>query len=442
MFIFEPIRLDCSIKGEKSMGFDDLENNGGRGYIIRGVLTVASIMIYGWINYLLNSMALLGAGKMAAKQFENSDMAYVTSQFGMDFFKHLGVPALVLLAIIALIWWKPLRSFIKSGLVPLVLLTVLTASTSCYAYYNQSDYAEPFFILPNESAFFIPDVGNNKNGQASFQSEEYLREHKIAAKRFVIPHVKLENSAFWKDYYVPGGRLIIVDRTPYNREWVTESNRGTSSRNEGFPVQSKEGLNITVGVSIAASVSEDNAPKFLYRFGIKPPVGNRTRPEVIFTSVYYGHSLTEVMDGVVRDKVQALLGEEFTSRTFDQDNGAAGQIMADVQKKLTAYLDSVGVTLDYIGWADTFQFDPEVQSAINRRYIASQDQAIAQSLSPYTGTIQALAAADALRNFGQKTDGKLPSTLSLWWLPSSLNDFVSEWLKGSSPASGAPVKRK
>ena len=52
-----------------------------------------------------------------------------------------------------------------------------------------------------------------------------------------------------------------------------------------------------------------------------------------------------------------------------------------------------------------------MQHVINRRYVASQDQEIAKALGPYTDTITRLAAADALRNFGLKTDGHLPTTV-------------------------------
>lgn len=399
-------------------------NNSLRDRVVRGVFTIIAVLLYGWINYLLNPVSTLGSGKMAGKQFEDSDAAYAVSQWGMDFFRHLGVPAIVLLAVIVWIWWKPLKSRIKSGGVPLLAaLLVVFGSVQAFAYYDKTDYAEPYFILPNESAFYIPDVGENKDAQAKFGSEEYLRANKIPAKRFVIPHVKLENSGFFSNFYVPAGRLIVIDRTPFNREWVSSSTRGTDVKNQGFPVQSKEGLNITVGISIAASVLEEDSPKFLYRFGVKPPVGDRNRPEVIFTSVYYGRSLTEVMDGVVRQKVQALLGNEFTKRSFDEANAQAEQIMTNVQANLEKYLKAAGITLDYIGWADTFEFDRAVQDAINRRYIAIQDRAVAEQLNPYISTIQTLAIADALRSFGSKTDGKLPTNVSLWWLPSSIADF-------------------
>jgi regulator of protease activity HflC (stomatin/prohibitin superfamily) len=149
------------------------------------------------------------------------------------------------------------------------------------------------------------------------------------------------------------------------------------------------------------------------------------------------------MDDVGRKKVQTLVCDEVTARTFDQANTDASKIMESVKQKASEYFSAVGITLDFVGWADTFTFDPQVQEAVNRRYIASQDQAIAALLAPYTSTIQALAAADALRAFGHKTDGRLPTTIV--GLPTELGPLMSTLLKSGSAAvppgqtSGAPA---
>ena len=92
-------------------------------------------------------------------------------------------------------------------------------------------------------------------------------------------------------------------------------------------------------------------------------------------------------------------------------NAKGIEIMEAIKTKALAYFNSVGITLQFIGWADTFDFSPNVQDAINRRYIAAQDVEIAKQLSSYVGTIQALAAAETLRMFGAKSDGKLPTTI-------------------------------
>lgn len=98
------------------------------------------------------------------------------------------------------------------------LLATLVASTfltsPAYAFFQQTDKTEAYTILPNESAFWIPDVGDNKNSQTKLDSADYLNANKVALKRFVIPHAKLTNTggAWGWDYVVPTGRLIIVDQ--------------------------------------------------------------------------------------------------------------------------------------------------------------------------------------------------------------------------------------
>lgn len=393
----------------------------------RLVMTMIVIAMRWSASFMLNVPRTLVTGQVAGQQFDNSDMSYLTTQavFGGFSAAELITDGLVFLILLA-IWIGPIKRWLAA--VATLALVLMLLPPDVRAYYDQTDYTEAYFILPNESAFFIPDVGANRNSQAAFGSEDYLKENKIAAKRFQIPHAKLPNSGAWSNYYVPTGRLVIVDRSPFNREWVAQSHRGTSNKDESFPCQSKEGLNISVGIAIGASVSEENVAKFLYRFGVRPPQGDRSKPEVIFTSVFYGRSLTEVMDGPVRSKVQSLVCAEFTKRTFDEGNSQAATVMAAIDTSTTAYMTAMGITLEYVGWADTFTFDNHVQDVINRRYVATQEAEIAAAMAPHTTTLQALATAEATRTIAGKWDGKAPTTVSLWWLPSGISDFFTKMI--------------
>ena len=408
---------------------------------LRGIASVIAILLYGWINFLLNPVATVLSGKAAARQFDNSASDYAASFFGMRFFGGLGLPVLVLLVVLAAIWWPYLKSgwtrwkHLKPGALrrlppAMVMGCAVLACSQARAYYDKTDYTEAYFILPNELAFFIPDVGANRDTQAKFGSLDYLEQNKVAAKRFIIPHAKFAGSgSLWSDFYVPTGRLIVVDRTPYNREWVAARDRGTSTRNEFFPCQSQEGLNITAEVAIATSVSEENAARFLYWFGVKPPQGDRSNPAVIFTSVYYGKSLAEVMDSVGRGKVQALVCHEIGARSFDTVNKEVNAIMDTVEKNAGAFFAAKGITLDYIGWAGTLAFDKDVQQAVNDRYTAEKIQPVLQ-------TLQTKALLDATA----KWNGQLPNNISgLWLLPSDLWNGLLGWLK-SAPAGGGGGK--
>jgi len=402
----------------------------------RVVSTVIAFGIYAAVNVVYAPQATLLAGQAARTQFDNSDVGYLNSVYWTHFLTGIGgVVTLLLLLVLALIWWAPVKRWLASlSAVAIALATFHPAPAA--AYYDKTDFTEAYTILPNESAFWIPDAGANKDSQAQFETEDYLKANKVAVKRFIVPHQKLQGSGAFFDFYVPAGRLIIVDRTPFSREWVEQEHRGTSKKDESFPCQSKEGLNISVGVSVGASVLEANAARYLYRFGVLPPPGDRTDPKVIFNSVYYSRKLADVMDDVGRKKVQTLVCDEITSRSFDKANEEAVKIMETVKQKATEYFESVGITLDFIGWADTFTFDRDVQAAVNRRYIASQDQAVAALLTPYASTIQALAAADALRSFGQRTDGKLPTTIV--GLPTELGGLLGTLLN-TAPVRPAPA---
>lgn len=391
---------------------------------LRVIGTIILMGVFAMIEAILHRGGTLVLGQVAGQQLENSDLAYLQTAAAFSVFSWIdtSITVIFLLVIIGL-WLGPIKHTIK-GLMVLTAFLIGWPLVQTKAYYDKTNYAEPAFILPNESAFWIPDVGANRDSQTQFGSEEYYRQNKIAAKRYEIPHAKLPGSSWVGDFYVPTGRLIIVDRTPYFREWVATSTRGTSTKDESFPCQSKEGINITVGIGIGASVTEENSPKFLYRFGVKPPQGDRTKPEVIFTSVYYGRSLTEVMDGPVRANIQTLVCEEFTKRTFDENNDQASVIISTIRTNVKTYMDSYGITLDFIGWGDTFNFDRPVQDVINRRYIANKEAEIAEKLAPNTATIQALALAEATRTMSTKWDGKVPASVSLWWLPTGLSDFL------------------
>ena len=165
-------------------------SNGG-GTARRVIASLAAILVFGWVNFLLNPAATLLTGQAAGKQFENSDMSYVTSMFGMNFFSHIGIPFVALLAVLALIWWRPARSLF--WVVPLVGLMSMPPRQAA-AYYDKTDFTEAYTILPNESGFWIPDAGANRDSQAQFESEAYLNANKVALKRFIVPHTKLSGS--------------------------------------------------------------------------------------------------------------------------------------------------------------------------------------------------------------------------------------------------------
>lgn len=407
--------------------------------IVRLLASALAVGGAGWLNVVANTAATIQSAKAAGDQFAASDQSALSAAIHADLWRSIGEPGVGLALALVVIWWGPLRRgtmpLVAAGAVGLCAYVVV-APDRAYAYYAQHDYAEPYTIMPNESAFWVPDIGDNQS-QDAFDSASYLEKNKIAAKRFLIPHQTLRGTGwgFWGDYYVPTGRLFIVNREPVSREWLADPRKGTGTANEGFDCQSSEGHNITVGVSISTKVTEADAAKFLYNFGVHPPEGPRTDPAVVFTSVFYGRSLAEVMDSKVRAKVGILVCENLMQHTLVEDSADAKSIMDTIRKEMRAYLEGNGITLDYVGWADTWTFDKEVQEALNRHFAALQEQDIAVRLQPFVSTLQGLSMADTMR----KWNGGTPGSVSLTLLPQGLNDLLGHLAGGAETHPAVPV---
>jgi hypothetical protein len=379
----------------------------------RLLASAAVLAVAAAVRAFVEPLATIGSAETAGRQFDNSNAAAVASSVGLGFFHGTGaLITLLTLAALCLIWWKPARRALVPAALAVLGATAIVPNPAL-AYYDTANRAEAVTIMPNESAFWIPDTGANKDTQTNLDSEAYLAANKIALKRFVIPHAIFRDSGganwFDRDYYVPTGRMIIVDRAPYNREWVRATDRGTSARDESFPCQTKDGLNITAEVSIAASVTDENSPKFLHFFGVNNPTGDRTQPAVIFTSVYYGRSLSQVMDGIGRGLVQTAVCREIGSRTFDQANNDYNAVMDAVRVQAVKFLSDRGISVDFIGWAGTWTFDHDVQRAVNDRYAG-------EKVAPVLATLQAKAIVDALEGW----DKHLPASLTLLGVPPDL----------------------
>lgn len=343
--------------------------------LLRFIMTAIAMCGYAFANAVYSPVATLGQGQAVGGQLLRSDGAFLQSSYMMSAWSG-GFVVITLLFLIMLLalWWGPLRRAIKILIAPLILIMVLVGVDDARAYYEKTDYTEAYSIGPNETAIIVPDVGNNADTQVQMDSEAYLKSKQIPHKRVIIPHAKLSGSGSFYDFYVPSARLFIVDRTTYSHEWVGKG-RGTNTNvDESIPCQSKEGLDMTLGISVGTRVKEEDAAKFLYNFGTETldPKLNRADPAIVFRSVFYSRKVADVMNDIGRKAVQTFACEETTSRTFDDVNRQASDIMKNIRAKAIDYFASVGITVQFIGWADTFTFSPPVQKAIDDRYIVDK----------------------------------------------------------------------
>src|SRR5229473_513446 len=160
----------------------------------RIIWSIVAFFIYAAINLVSSAPATILSAGAAGGQFDNSDVGYATALlFSRAFTGFNAVVTVIFLLVLAGVWWKPARQLIAAITAALTIM-ILAQINGARAYYDKTDYAEVYFVLPNESAFFIPDAGANKDSQTQFGSEDYLKANKIPAKRFQIPHAKLSGS--------------------------------------------------------------------------------------------------------------------------------------------------------------------------------------------------------------------------------------------------------
>jgi hypothetical protein len=336
----------------------------------------------------------------AVNQLENSDVSYYQFQVLNHVNNAHALISMIWMIGTVLLWSSKLKSLhakLPSGLYAIaVVIFALSFSTSAHAYYDKTDRAEWVNIEANQSAFLIPAVGANKTTQAQFGSVDYLTANKVAAKRVQIPHAKADNTSLIVDYYVPTATLYLVDRTPYTREWVDAADRGTSTKAQGFHFESADSVNIKTGVTISASVAEEDAAKFFYWFGTSA-IKISQDPQDVFASVKYGKSLSEVMDTVVRAKVQQVLAREFSKRPFMKAINDKAAIMDAVEQSVKDEFAKKGITIAFVGYAEELNFDPRIQKAIDDAAIAGVQYANKDALLAVVEINRKNAEVDVVR---------------------------------------------
>ena len=357
-----------------------------------GALVITALYRSGvWLQHLV-------IGDLAANQFVNSDDVYWQNNAKIMIIHWALYFAVAFIAWIA--WFRPILHWSRQqnwaehqskvakffgsfgGIV--LLLTAIGSSQPAYAYYDTTDRPEPVMIMPNETAFWIKDVGDVLNGQANTNTEEFYEKNRVQVRRFNILHVKLDKSScgsavvcFGFDSYVPAGRLIIVPLEPYNTTWTASPHTGTSARDQSITCQSKEGLNIMAQFTVGAHIDEKNAARYLAHSRVLNPAGDRTTPQVIFTSTYRAEELGSRMDTVIWGYVSTVFCDELNNRPFLQANAESSQIRKNLEDKTRKYAETLGITIDYLGYAGTWTFDKPVQDSIN---IAIQAEVIKPQL--------------------------------------------------------------
>jgi regulator of protease activity HflC (stomatin/prohibitin superfamily) len=244
-----------------------------------------------------------------------------------------------------------------AALAVVVVLLVVWVGMQFLRPYDRPEYHE---VDTSESAFLIPLEGDSQN-QTAFPSIQFLEERKVAVKRVQIPHRwsqtgRLPTNGEW----LATVRLIKVDRRPVTREWTRSASSGTSAKDQAIAVESRDSVNMTVGIAITANIPEESAALFLYTYPSK--------------------SLSEMMDTEVRARVQQVLAEEAAKYDLHTLLGKKNEIMKAVREDVGPFFKGRGIQIATVGMLGGLQFDnPEIQKAIDDSVKAGQLKVAAEA---------------------------------------------------------------
>jgi len=241
-----------------------------------------------------------------------------------------------------------------------VTLLALPMLGGCMKPFDKPQYVE---IDTSETGFLIPLEGDGEQ-QSKFQSEDYLKQRKVAAKRVQILHRwsqegRIDNDGRW----IPSVRLVKVNRSPITREWTTEQapSGAVARRNDkAIWIESGDSVGFSMGFNCTAFIAEDNAAKFLYWY----PSG----------------SLSDVMDQEIRGRIQQVSAEIAAKYKLDALRSRKQEIVDAVKNDVTNFFATRGVTVTTVGMFGGMTYEnPEIQKSIDQTFIAQQLKVVSEA---------------------------------------------------------------
>ena len=282
---------------------------------------------------------------------------------------HIAVGVLMLLLAWACFgaWAKAAWAKARARLVKPATLLALGAlplfAGGCLKPFDRPEYVE---IDTSETGFLIPLEGET-GAQTRFQSEDYLVQRKVAAKRVQITHRWSQEGRYETEgRWIPTVRLVKVVRSPVTREWTMpqgpthNSPLARGANDKAIWIESADSVGFSMGFTCTAFIAEDDAAKFLYWY----PSG----------------SLANVMDSEVRGRIQQVAAEVAAKYPLDQLRAKKQEIADGVKRDVTNFFALRGVTVTTVGMFGGMTYEnPAIQKAIDETFIAQQLKVVAEA---------------------------------------------------------------
>ena len=85
--------------------------------LVKVFLTLLSLLVYYSLNSFLTTVSPIVTNQFAGKQFDDSDSAYVVSQYGMHVMSYTGLVTTVVLCLaLYLIWVSSIKKAVKNAI--------------------------------------------------------------------------------------------------------------------------------------------------------------------------------------------------------------------------------------------------------------------------------------------------------------------------------------
>lgn len=410
---------------------------------LRITLSIIILSLWTALNFAFTASQPLISGQTAVAQLQDSNTGYFIAKIGTSF-NGTGLPMVILVGIIFVIWFKPIMNIFKdngtAAMIASLGISLYFGNSNVYASYNTIDEVEFVQIKANQTAFLVPQQGKTMEGQGAFDSAAFLAKNKIAEKRIQIPHQLLPKGGngfrglVTQNVYIPSAVLYVVTREPYVRQWTKEASRGTATKDEAFYLESKESINVDFGVSVGAHIKIEDSATYLFFFGVSDLINQNDN--VDFPSVVYAQSLASVMDRVVHQRVQTLLANEFGNRKLSDCMSQKVEIINKVEKQVVGEFAKVGITIEYVGYASALNYAHEIQASIDKVYIAEQEAAAAENQLKAMSARTAVADIEIKRGIAQalsKWNGQIPNLPNFIVVPENFMAPMKDTIKNLIP---------
>ena len=283
-------------------------------------------------------------------------------------------------------------------------------------------------VAPNETVWSIPLDTQTQAGQVKFNSVDFLNQKKIASKRIMVDMIERSTGRMWFDYeWIPAARVIKVDRSLVTREWTDDLKSGTSSKTEGIGVQTRDSIKLRVGLTITASIEEDDASTYLYYHGEK--------------------KLADVVDQNVRSFAVAELTKEYSQLTLADAQAKTADIYSSLFALAKTEFKARGISIQFLGNSEGLTYgDSKVQDGINQSYLAEQDRKTAeqeqkaQNIRNQTKINAAETEANAaLKLYAAKEAAQFQNILQIALIQAQAQKTMAEKWNGGLPTNILPA---